>query len=385
MEITFDTGCRPRRSRPARRRPPRDRRRALSGKTLGASLLRLRDAMRAQRFRAAGSRSFSIATITRLRRPHARRRLSHPARLGRRRRSRPIPTSSRSTCCTFSPSSGAATQSSERRAGDSARLLLHARARAADHAHLGRWRSGREPRSVERDAGGAAGPERQRPAVCRRRRDADADRHVALRAGRVGLRQAARRRCGRSNEAHQFKIGLGHASSMGCHLRFGFEAQCGRDTLALRDDNIADYPWLCFALSAVMREYVRPALRAIESRDRAVIEEALLNGLTPTRAPSSACRRRRCRSRKRIALRFVECVHAAQGGAARIVRALSADRGGVFAAVVLLQLLPQRRQRHGRRRVAVGRGVGRVAERSADGVPRAGPRGRDRSSCWRRR
>jgi hypothetical protein len=82
------------------------------------------------------------------------------------------------------------------------------------------------------------------------------------------------------NEHHQFKIGLGHASSMGCHLRFGFEAQCGRDTLALRDDNIADYPWLCFALAVVMREYARLADAHIESRDRAVIEEALLNGLT---------------------------------------------------------------------------------------------------------
>jgi hypothetical protein len=67
---------------------------------------------------------------------------------------------------------------------------------------------------------------------------------------------------------------------MGCHLRFGFEAQCGRDTLALRDDNVADYPWLCFALSAVMREYARLADAGIENRDRAVIEESLLNGLT---------------------------------------------------------------------------------------------------------
>ena len=82
------------------------------------------------------------------------------------------------------------------------------------------------------------------------------------------------------DERHQFRIGLGHAASMGCHLRFGFEAQCGRDTLALRDDNIADYPWLCFALSAVMREYVRLADAHIENRDRSVIEEALLNGLT---------------------------------------------------------------------------------------------------------
>lgn len=82
------------------------------------------------------------------------------------------------------------------------------------------------------------------------------------------------------DEQHQFRIGLGHAASMGCHLRFGFEAQCGRDTLALRDDNIADYPWLCFALAAVMREYVRLAEAHLENRDRSVIEEALLNGLT---------------------------------------------------------------------------------------------------------
>jgi hypothetical protein len=85
------------------------------------------------------------------------------------------------------------------------------------------------------------------------------------------------------DEHHQFRIGLGHASSMGCHLRFGFEAQCGRDTLALRDDNIADYPWLCFALAAVMREYER-RLSGAGSRfpdagiDR--LEEAMLNGLT---------------------------------------------------------------------------------------------------------
>lgn len=82
------------------------------------------------------------------------------------------------------------------------------------------------------------------------------------------------------DEPHQFAVGLGHASSMGCHLRFGFEAQCGRDTLLLRDDNVADYPWLCFALAATMREYARLADAGIENRDRSVIEEALLNGLT---------------------------------------------------------------------------------------------------------
>src|SRR5688572_16681801 len=84
------------------------------------------------------------------------------------------------------------------------------------------------------------------------------------------------------NEQHRFEIGLAHAQSMGCHLRFGFEAQCGRDTLALREDNLADYPWLCFALATVMGEYSRSTAAATTSdRDRAVMEEALLNGLTP--------------------------------------------------------------------------------------------------------
>ena len=121
------------------------------------------------------------------------------------------------------------------------------------------------------------------------------------------------------NEHHQFKIGLGHAASMGCHLRFGFEAQCGRDTLALRDDNIADYPWLCFALAAVMREYCAPRRRRHRRtlRDRAVIEEALLNGLTPdARAfvgvpPPSLSRSEADRAALRRRL------HAPQGRAAR--------------------------------------------------------------------
>jgi len=101
------------------------------------------------------------------------------------------------------------------------------------------------------------------------------------------------------DEVHQFRIGLGHAASMGCHLRFGFEAQCGRDTVLLRDDNVADYPWLCFALAAVMREYDRrvagtgnrqPGTRndadppapgsRLPAPETAILEEALLNGLT---------------------------------------------------------------------------------------------------------
>src|SRR5262249_52884831 len=68
---------------------------------------------------------------------------------------------------------------------------------------------------------------------------------------------------------HQTKIALGHASSMGCHLRFGFEVTYRRDTVLMRDDNAADYPWLCFALATLMREYAsQEGARAFSASDR---------------------------------------------------------------------------------------------------------------------
>jgi hypothetical protein len=86
------------------------------------------------------------------------------------------------------------------------------------------------------------------------------------------------------NRGHQLNIAMGHAVSMGSHLRFGFEATYGRDTVVMRDDNVADYPWLCFALATVMRGYAdlaedrtgRPA--SAGPLDRLV--EALVNGLS---------------------------------------------------------------------------------------------------------
>jgi hypothetical protein len=60
---------------------------------------------------------------------------------------------------------------------------------------------------------------------------------------------------------------------MGSHLRFGFEATYGRDTLVMRRDNVADYPWLCFALVTLAREY------DAGNRDASIVE-ALLNGLS---------------------------------------------------------------------------------------------------------
>jgi hypothetical protein len=79
---------------------------------------------------------------------------------------------------------------------------------------------------------------------------------------------------------HRANIAIGHAGSMGSHLRFGFEATYGRDTLKMRDDNVADYPWLCFALAGVMREYQRLRATGAPVPERARVVEAMLNGLS---------------------------------------------------------------------------------------------------------
>jgi len=95
------------------------------------------------------------------------------------------------------------------------------------------------------------------------------------------------------NARHQQNVALGHAVSMGSHLRFGFEATYGRDTTVMRDDNVADYPWLCFALLTVMREYDRMRRTGVDGAERARVVEAVLAGLSADpraligRAPAS--------------------------------------------------------------------------------------------------
>lgn len=83
------------------------------------------------------------------------------------------------------------------------------------------------------------------------------------------------------NRPHRIRIALGHAASLGCHLRFGFEATCGRDTVATRDDNVADYPWLSFSLATLMNEYARLHEENAAGPERDAVVEAMLNGLTP--------------------------------------------------------------------------------------------------------
>ena len=81
--------------------------------------------------------------------------------------------------------------------------------------------------------------------------------------------------------ANRAAMALTHAQAMGGHLRFGFEVTYGRDLAAMRADNVADYPWLCFALAGLMDEYAR--LGEIGetglSCDRVI--EGLINALEP--------------------------------------------------------------------------------------------------------
>jgi hypothetical protein len=78
--------------------------------------------------------------------------------------------------------------------------------------------------------------------------------------------------------AHQVRIARGHAVTMASHLRFGFEATYGRDTSVMRHDNVADYPWLCFSLATLMKEYTR--LRGEDANNEGPVVEALLYGLS---------------------------------------------------------------------------------------------------------
>ena len=144
------------------------------------------------------------------------------------------------------------------------------------------------------------------------------------------------------NARHRTNIALGHAASIGCHLRFGFEATYGRDTVNMRDDNVADYPWLLFALSTLMQQYVELRQSGEGAADRAALTEALANGLSGDarafvgKPPALACA---CGERTGWLPRGVPRVQAGPAGRAGTI---SPDGTRVFAAELLLQLLAQR-------------------------------------------
>jgi hypothetical protein len=83
------------------------------------------------------------------------------------------------------------------------------------------------------------------------------------------------------NGAHRLNVARGHAASMGSHLRFGFEATYARDTVVMRDDNVTDYPWLCFSLATLIAEYARLRDVRVDAPECEAIAEAILNGLSP--------------------------------------------------------------------------------------------------------
>jgi hypothetical protein len=75
-------------------------------------------------------------------------------------------------------------------------------------------------------------------------------------------------------------IALGHAASLGAHLRFGFLATYAREAGAMREDNVADYPWLRWAVRVALE-----TVAGMSGEERSAPRgrqwiEALFGGLT---------------------------------------------------------------------------------------------------------
>ena len=83
------------------------------------------------------------------------------------------------------------------------------------------------------------------------------------------------------DEVHRTRLALAHAAILSSHLRFGFEATYARDIVAMRKDNVADYPWLLFALRTLLEVYARLCEDNVSSVERDRVVEGLVNGLSP--------------------------------------------------------------------------------------------------------
>src|SRR5215469_5848205 len=83
------------------------------------------------------------------------------------------------------------------------------------------------------------------------------------------------------NPVHRLNIALVHSAILGCHLRYGFEAQYGRDIAAMRKDNAPDYSWLCIALSTMMEAYSRVHAEGTHGTERERLVEGILSALSP--------------------------------------------------------------------------------------------------------
>lgn len=80
--------------------------------------------------------------------------------------------------------------------------------------------------------------------------------------------------------AQQLAIAVGHAASLGAHLRFGFLATYGRQTAEMREDNVADYPWLRWSIATVLEALIALPPDELGSPRGLQLSEALLGGLT---------------------------------------------------------------------------------------------------------
>lgn len=91
-------------------------------------------------------------------------------------------------------------------------------------------------------------------------------------------------RCRNLDAPHRARVAIGHAQTMGCHLRYGYEATYNRDIAAMRTDNVADYPWLGFAAATMMAEYGRLVEAGVSGLERERAAEAVMAALSPDAA-----------------------------------------------------------------------------------------------------
>ena len=123
--------------------------------------------------------------------------------------------------------------------------------------------------------------------------------------------------------AHRLAIAMGHAATLGSHLRFGYEVTYVKSYPLMRDDNGVDYRWLCFALAVLLEEYERQHAAGATGPGHDRLVEAIVNGLSadagafvgdaphPSLGPSAAewttLRDRLRRYRRDLAAEFAPC------------------------------------------------------------------------------
>ena len=79
---------------------------------------------------------------------------------------------------------------------------------------------------------------------------------------------------------NQFALALIHAQALGPHLRFAYDVTCLGKIDAMRADNVADYPWLCFSVATLTEEYAGLARESASADLWSPIVDALLNAVS---------------------------------------------------------------------------------------------------------